>query len=45
MSFVPLSRIAGPTALAAGVLLVIAELVMWPFDPSQHVATTTDPVF
>jgi hypothetical protein len=45
VSLVPLSRLAGPTALAAGVLLVIAELVMWPFDPSQHVATTTDPVF
>jgi hypothetical protein len=45
MSRAPLSRIAGPTALAAGILMVVAELVMWPFDPSQHVATTTDPVF
>jgi hypothetical protein len=41
----PLTRIAGPTALAAGVLLVVAELVMWPFDLKAHVATTTDPVF
>jgi hypothetical protein len=41
----PLTRIAGPTALAAGVLLVVAEVVMWPFDPAQHVATTTNPVF
>jgi hypothetical protein len=41
----PLTRIAGPTALAAGVLMVAAEVVMWPFDPDQHVATTTDPVF
>jgi hypothetical protein len=45
MTLAPLSRIAGPTALAAGVLMVVAELMMWPFDPSQHVVTTTDPVF
>ena len=41
----PLSRIAGPLALAAGVLIVIAQLVMLPFDPDDHVATSTDPVF
>jgi len=41
----PLSRIAGPMALAAGVLIVVAQLVMLPFDPNDHVATSTDPVF
>ena len=41
----PLSRIAGPLALAAGVLMVVAQLVMLPFDPNDHVATSTDPVF
>jgi hypothetical protein len=41
----PLARIAGPTALAAGVLMVVAEVVMWPFDPAQHQATSSDPVF
>ena len=41
----PLSRLAGPLALAAGVLIVVAQLVMLPFDPDDHVATSTDPVF
>jgi hypothetical protein len=41
----PLARIAGPTALAAGVLLVVAEALMWPFDQQAHVATSTDPVY
>jgi hypothetical protein len=41
----PLSRHAGPLALAAGVLIVVAQLVMLPFDPDDHVATSTDPVF
>ena len=41
----PLSRIAGPMALTAGVLIVVAQLVMLPFDPDDHVATSTDPVF
>ena len=41
----PLTRIAGPLALAAGVLMVVAQLVMLPFDPNDHVATSTDPVF
>lgn len=45
MSHSPLSRLAGPTALVAGALIVVAELVMWPFDPKDHVATSTDPVF
>jgi hypothetical protein len=41
----PLSRQVGPVALAAGVLIVVAQLVMLPFDPDDHVATSTDPVF
>ncbi len=41
----PLSRHAGPLALAAGVLIVVAQLVMLPFDPNDHVPTSTDPVF
>jgi hypothetical protein len=32
-------------ALTAGVLIVIAQLMMLPFDPDDHVATSTDPVF
>jgi len=39
----PLSRIAGPTALAAGVLMVVAELVIWPFDRTQDHSTASDP--
>jgi hypothetical protein len=41
----PLSRNAGPVALAAGILMVVAQLVMLPFDPKDHVATSSDPVF
>jgi hypothetical protein len=41
----PLSRHAGPLAIAAGVLIVVAQLVMLPFDPSDHVPTSTDPVY
>jgi hypothetical protein len=40
-----LSRLAGPFALSAGVMIVAAQLVMLPFDPKDHVATTTDPTF
>jgi hypothetical protein len=40
-----LSRLAGPFALSAGVLMVGAQLVMLPFDPKDHVATTTAPAF
>jgi hypothetical protein len=36
-----LSRLAGPFAVSAGVLIVGAQLVMLPFDPKEHVATTT----
>ncbi len=45
MSLPSLSRVAGPTALTAGILMVGAQLVMWPFDPKDHEATSTDPVF
>ncbi len=41
----PLTRLAGPLALTAGVLIVVAQLLMLPFDPKDHVATSTDPVF
>ena len=29
--------------LAAGILIVVAQLLMLPFDPNDHVATSTDP--
>jgi hypothetical protein len=45
MSNSPLARLAGGSAIIAGVLLVGAQLAMWPFDPSDHVATSSDPVF
>lgn len=45
MSDSSLSRLAGPLAVSAGVLMVGAQLVMLPFDPKDHVATTTSPVF
>lgn len=38
-------RAAGPLALVAGTLMVVAELAMWPFDPKDHVATTQSVVF
>jgi hypothetical protein len=41
----PYSRHAGPLALAAGALIVVAQLVMLPFDPKDHVATSQSPVF
>lgn len=40
-----LSRLAGPAALASGVLMVAGELIILPFDVSDHVATSTDTVF
>ena len=40
-----LSRLAGPFAVSAGVLIAGAQLVMLPFDPKDHVATTTAPAF
>jgi hypothetical protein len=41
----PLTRLAGPMSLAAGVLFVVAQLMMLPFDPGDHVATSTDPAY
>src|SRR5436189_111557 len=35
----PLTRLAGLMALAAGVLLIVAQHVMRPFDSDEHVAT------
>jgi len=32
-------------ALAAGVLIVVAQLVMLPFDPDDHLVSSTDSVF
>jgi len=32
-------------SLIAGVLIIAAQLMMLPFDPNDHVATSTDPVF
>src|SRR4029450_9431352 len=34
-----------PAAVAAGTLMVVAQLVMLPFDPKDHVATSTAPAF
>ena len=45
MSHSILSRLAGPFALSAGAMIVVAQLVMLPFDPKDHVATTTAPAF
>ena len=45
MSDPSVSRLAGPFAVAAGVLVVGAQLVMLPFDPQDHVATTTAVAF
>jgi hypothetical protein len=36
---------AGPLALATGALVTAAQLVMWPFDTDDHVATTQSVVF
>jgi hypothetical protein len=40
-----LSRLAGPLGIAAGTLIVGAQLVMLPFDPKDHVTTTTARAF
>jgi hypothetical protein len=32
-------------AVIAGALTIVAQLMMLPFDPKDHVATSTDPVF
>ncbi len=44
-STTPRPRIAGPLAVATGVLMIIAQLVMWPFDTEDHVTTSQDVVF
>jgi hypothetical protein len=41
----PLTRLAGPMSLVAGLLIIVAQLMMLPFDPKDHVPTSTDPVF
>jgi hypothetical protein len=41
----PLTRLAGPMSLVAGVLIIAAQLLMLPFDPNEHVATSTDPQY
>ena len=40
----PLARLAGPLAVVAGGLITVAQLVMLPFDPKDHVATSQSPV-
>ena len=45
MSHSSLARLAGPLAVSAGALMVGAQLVMLPFDPMDHVATSTSRVF
>jgi hypothetical protein len=40
-----LSKLAGPSAIGAAVAIVVAQAMMLPFDPNDHVATTQDPVF
>ena len=37
------SRHAGLLALAAGTLIVLAQLIMLPFDPKDHVVTSQSP--
>jgi hypothetical protein len=37
--------VAGPLALLTGTLLVLAQLVMLPYDTDDHVATSQDVVF
>lgn len=39
------SRYAGSLALGAGILLVVAQLVWWPFDQTENVATSQNPIF
>jgi hypothetical protein len=40
-----ITRLAGPAAIAAGVLMVGAQLVLSTFDMTQHIATSTNPLF
>jgi hypothetical protein len=40
----PLYGLAGQMALAPGVLLIVVQRVMLPFDPDDHVATAHEGV-
>ena len=40
-----ITRLAGPAAIAAGVLMVGAQVVLTTFDMTQHVETSTNPLF
>ena len=40
-----ITRLAGPAAIAAGVLMVGGQLVLSTFDMTQHIATSTNPLF
>lgn len=43
---VPLfARSAGPLAIAAGVLLVVGQVIWWPFDQQGNVATSQNNIF
>ena len=42
MSSSPMTRLAGPFALVAGILIVVAQLMMMPLDSvNDHVATSS----
>jgi hypothetical protein len=40
-----LSQLGGPLAVASGTLMIIAELVIFPFDTDDHVTTSRDVTF
>ena len=40
-----ITRLAGPAAIAAGTLMVGAQLILTTFDMSEHIATSTSPLF
>ena len=40
-----ITRLAGPAAIAAGTLMVAAQVVLSTFDMDQHIATSTNPLF
>ena len=39
------ARSAGPVAIAAGTLLVVGQLIWWPFDQTKNLATSQNDVF
>jgi hypothetical protein len=45
MSASLITRLAGPAAIVAGTLMVGAQLVLSTFDMTQHIATSTNPLF